>query len=134
MKHTLAKTVCLFVIVFPNITLGTTIFRMASNVVSQFLCRFLKNISGQSMAIKAMMVRTLIETSRHQSLTADPQVHYQGNSCEICGSLGGTSTGFCWRSSDFCHCYSTSDPYSFTHHSCYIFLALRALPNDLFKE
>jgi len=88
---------------------------MASNVL-QFLCRFFQNILGQSTVIKAMQGRALIETSSHQSLTTDPQVHYQGNSWEICGSLGGTSKGFCRRSSDFYYCYSTSDPYSFTHH------------------
>ena len=70
-KQTSAKTVCLFVIVIPNITLGT-IFWMAANVVSQFLCRFFQNILGQSMAIKAVMVHTLIEASRHQSLTTYP--------------------------------------------------------------
>jgi hypothetical protein len=73
-------------------------------------------ISWDSMVIKAMKLHALFEASRHQSLTTDPQVHDQGNACEICGSLGGTSTGFCQRSSDIYHCYSTSDPYSMTHH------------------
>lgn len=133
-KYTSAKTVWLFIIVFPNITLGTTVFWMVFNVVSRFLCRFFQNILGQSTTIKAVKVCALIEASRHQSLTQDSQVHYQGNSCAICGSWGGTSTGFYRRSSDFYHCYSTSDPYSITHHWCYIFLALKALSNNILKE
>ena len=66
--------------------------------------------------MKAVKGRALIEAGSQQDLTAEPWVHYQGNSCEICGSLGGTSTGFSHSSSDFYQCYSPSDPYSFSHH------------------
>ena len=52
-------------------------------------------MSWDSMAIKAVKISVLIEASWLQSLTADPQVHDQGNSCEICGFLCGTSTDFC---------------------------------------
>jgi hypothetical protein len=65
--------------------------------------------------MKAVKGHALIEAGSQQAVTAEPQVHYQGNSCEICGSSGGTSTGFSWSSSDFYQYYSTSDPYSFSH-------------------